>query len=63
MRVWLLGQNAKVLIDVGSEGLLVFLCKILEVCSILQELYDSLFDVCKSKEFFHTHADLATGFF
>lgn len=43
------------LVDVGSEGLFVFVRQTFEVSSILQEFNDCLFDICEGKEFFYAH--------
>ena len=43
------------LVDMRSEGFLVFIRQALKVCPILKEFYYCLFYVCEGKEFFYAH--------
>ena len=47
--------GGEMFVDVSSKGFFVFIRQTLEVCTILEEFYYCLFDVCESEEFFYTH--------
>ena len=55
-RLWV---SIRVFINVSSKWFFVSFLERFKVCTILEELDDTLFDVCKSKEFFDTHVKLA----
>ena len=51
------------LVDMGSEWLLIFVGERFEVSPILKVLNHGSFDVCKGKELFYDHVRLAITVF
>ena len=51
----LVSNTGSVLIDVGSKWFLVFLGQTFKFSSVFKKFDNSLFNICKRKEFFHAH--------